>query len=108
MCVSAGGVHTMCWNVIRQLHVGCMLMCVQAIEEFTGGVSSKELQLVKVEGGYHEMLMGDERIGSADGIMAWMRQRLDKPWQQLQDDDAQQQQQQEGAGSAASEHVSKL
>jgi hypothetical protein len=84
------------------LHVGCL----QAIEEFTGGVSSKELQLVKVEGGYHEMLMGNERIGSADGIMAWMRQRLEKPWQQEQQEDAEQQQ--EGGGSAAPEHVSRL
>jgi hypothetical protein len=86
-----------------------MWVCLQAIEEFTGGVSSKELQLVKVEGGYHEMLMGDERIGSADGIMAWMRQRLDKPWQQeQQQQEGEEQQQQEGAGSAAPEHVSKL
>jgi hypothetical protein len=86
-----------------------MHLCfLQAIEEFTGGVSSKELQLVKVEGGYHEMLMGDERIGSADGIMAWMRQRLVQPWQQEQQEAAQQQQQAEGAGGAAPEHVSKL
>jgi hypothetical protein len=78
----------------------------QAIEEFTGGVSSKELQLVKVEGGYHEMLMGDERIGSADGIMAWMKQRLQRPWQQQ--DQQEEVQQADGAVVPVAEHVSKL
>ncbi|KAF6257581.1 hypothetical protein COO60DRAFT_1219251 [Scenedesmus sp. NREL 46B-D3] len=79
---------------------------LDAIEEFTGGVSSKEMQLVKVEGGYHEMLMGDERVASADGIVAWMRQRVEQPWQQEQQEDVQQQQ--EGARGAGPEHVSKL
>uniref|UniRef100_A0A383WFB9 Serine aminopeptidase S33 domain-containing protein n=1 Tax=Tetradesmus obliquus TaxID=3088 RepID=A0A383WFB9_TETOB len=79
---------------------------LDAIEEFTGGVSSKELQLVKVEGGYHEMLMGEERIGSADGIMAWMKQRLERPWQQQQEEQQEDgQQPQDGAGVAAAEHA---
>lgn len=47
----------------------------QAIEAFTSGVSSVDLCLVKVEGGYHEMLMGEERVASADALLAWMRVR---------------------------------
>lgn len=57
------------------------LCTVQAIQEFANGVSSKDKKLQLVEGGYHEMLMGDERVGSADSILAWMRERAGKPRQ---------------------------
>lgn len=60
-------------------------------------MSSKDLTLNKVEGGYHEMLMGDERIGSADGILAWMKERAGK---------ARSQEATEEATSAGPEHVS--
>lgn len=36
------------------------------------------MTLTKVDGGYHEMLMGDERLGSADALLAWMRGRVGK------------------------------
>eukprot|EP00879_Flechtneria_rotunda_P021007 GHRR01022129.1.p1 GENE.GHRR01022129.1~~GHRR01022129.1.p1 ORF type:complete len:174 (+),score=45.17 GHRR01022129.1:1279-1800(+) len=55
---------------------------IDAIEGFTKGVSSKDLTFKRVEGGYHEMLMGDERIDSADNIIDWMRQRVGKSSQQ--------------------------
>eukprot|EP00775_Hariotina_reticulata_P010127 gene10127-10285_t len=52
----------------------------EAIEAFTNGVISKDVTLSKVEGGYHEMLMGDERFNSADGVIEWMQQRVGKQW----------------------------
>jgi hypothetical protein len=44
-----------------------------------------------VQDGYHEMLMGDEKTGMTDGIIDWIKARVDKSWQQQG-----QQQQQEG------------
>jgi hypothetical protein len=37
---------------------------------------------VQVQDGYHEMLMGDERTGMTEGIIDWIKARVDKPWQQ--------------------------
>lgn len=63
----------------------------QAIEAFVDGVSSRDKTLNKVEGGYHEMLMGRERSRSADGIIAWMRAHVGgTPWQQQQQEESQQ------------------
>lgn len=50
------------------------------------GVSSTDKTFNKVDGGYHEMLMGEEKTGMAQGIIDWLRARIDKPWQQAQDE----------------------
>jgi hypothetical protein len=73
----------------------CRAHGAQAIEAFVGGVSSADKTLSKVEGGYHEMLMGAERTASADGIIAWMRPRA------AGKGSVQQAQQQGGAAAAA-------
>jgi hypothetical protein len=48
---------------------------------------------VQVQDGYHEMLMGDERTGMTEGIIDWIKARVDKPWQQQGEQQGEQQQQ---------------
>jgi hypothetical protein len=52
------------------------------VQAFVDGVSSTDKTFSKVDGGYHEMLMGEEKTGSTQGIIDWLRARIDKPWQQ--------------------------
>lgn len=45
------------------------------MQAFYDGVSSTDRTLNKVEGGYHEMLMGEEKGGMTQGMIDWMRAR---------------------------------
>jgi hypothetical protein len=58
------------------------VLVLQAVQSFVDGVSSADKTFLKVDGGYHEMLMGEEKTGSTQGIIDWARAHADKPWQQ--------------------------
>lgn len=65
-------------------HCIAVVPATQAVQAFVDGVSSTDKTFNKVDGGYHEMLMGEEKTGMAQGIIDWLRARIDKPWQQRQ------------------------
>lgn len=69
---------------------------LQAVQSFVDGVSSADKTFNKVEGGYHEMLMGDEKTGSTQGIIDWVRAHVDKPWEQQQQQKQGQAEEQQG------------
>jgi trans-aconitate methyltransferase len=70
-----------------------VLCLLQAVQAFVDGVSSRDKTFKQVEGGYHEMLMGDEKVDSTQGIIDWVRAHVDRPWQQQGDEAGRQQQQ---------------
>lgn len=46
-----------------------------AVERFCKVVSSTDVTFRRIDGGYHELLMGDERNENADAIVDWIKAR---------------------------------
>lgn len=81
----------------------CDMCSLQAVQAFVDGVSSRDKTFKQVEGGFHEMLMGDEKVDSTQGIIDWVRAHVGKPWQQQGEEAGQQQQVQAQQVAAAAE-----
>lgn len=76
---------------------------LQAVQSFVDGVSSPDKTFNKVEQGYHEMLMGQERTGMTQGMIDWIRDRVGRHWQQQEGE--QQQQGEEAAAQGGMQRV---
>jgi hypothetical protein len=55
---------------------------MQAVQAFVDGVTSADKTFKRVEEGFHELLVGNERTDMTQGMIDWMRPRVDRPWQQ--------------------------